>query len=119
MIGERIERALKLKEDLDLDDFSTEKLKAYCTSIANANPQWSRLLTMHSPRDLAPQIPSVTEWWLPGEPTIEDEENAEDAAAEAAAEEEDGDGDNDDEVQIGEFTLYMIYGFANNSVNIS
>ncbi|KAH9007978.1 hypothetical protein EDB84DRAFT_1447217 [Lactarius hengduanensis] len=45
-------------------------------------------------------MPSVTEWWLPGEPTIEDEENAEDAAAEAAAEEEDGDGDSDDEVQI-------------------
>ncbi|KAH9009402.1 hypothetical protein EDB85DRAFT_2162777 [Lactarius pseudohatsudake] len=40
------------------------------------------------------------EWWLPGEPTIEDEENAEDAAAEAAAGEEDGDGDDDDEVQI-------------------
>ncbi|KAH9007454.1 hypothetical protein EDB84DRAFT_1603293 [Lactarius hengduanensis] len=49
---------------------------------------------------IAPQLLPVTEWWLPGEPTIEDEENAEDAAAEAAAGEEDGDGDDDDEVQI-------------------
>ncbi|KAH9021996.1 hypothetical protein EDB85DRAFT_2151997 [Lactarius pseudohatsudake] len=100
MIGERTERALELNEVMNLDDLSTEAMKTYCTSIANNNPQWSPFLTMHSPRDLAPQMPSVTEWWLPGEPTIEDEENAEDAAAEAAAEEEDGDGDSDDEVQI-------------------
>ncbi|KAH9017160.1 hypothetical protein EDB84DRAFT_1566964 [Lactarius hengduanensis] len=100
MIGERSERALQLQEVMDLDDLSTEEMKAYCTSIANDNPQWNSLLTMHSPRDLAPQLPLVTEWWLPGEPTIEDEENAEDAAAEAAAGEEDGDGDDDDEVQI-------------------
>ncbi|KAH9013449.1 hypothetical protein EDB84DRAFT_1568660 [Lactarius hengduanensis] len=100
MIGERSERALQLQEVMDLDDLSTEEMKAYCTSIANDNPQWNSLLTMHSPRDLAPQLPPVTEWWLPGEPTIEDEENAEDAAAEATAGEEDGDGDDDDEVQI-------------------
>ncbi|KAH9030536.1 hypothetical protein EDB85DRAFT_2146687 [Lactarius pseudohatsudake] len=100
MIGERSERALQLQEVMDLDDLSTEEMKAYCTSIANDNPQWNSLLTMHSPRDLAPQLPPVTEWWLPGEPTIEDEENTEDAAAEAAAGEEDGDGNDDDEVQI-------------------
>ncbi|KAH9034347.1 hypothetical protein EDB85DRAFT_2144449 [Lactarius pseudohatsudake] len=100
MIGERSERVLQLQEVMDLDDLSTEEMKAYCTSIANDNPQWNSLLTMHSPRDLAPQLLPVTEWWLPGEPTIEDEENAEDAAAEAAAGEEDGDGDDDDEVQI-------------------
>ncbi|KAH9036290.1 hypothetical protein EDB84DRAFT_1560951 [Lactarius hengduanensis] len=66
MIGERSERALQLQEVMDLDDLSTEEMKAYCTSIANDNPQWNSLLTMHSPRDLAPQLPPVTEWWLPG-----------------------------------------------------
>ncbi|KAH9031812.1 hypothetical protein EDB84DRAFT_1438797 [Lactarius hengduanensis] len=60
MIGERSERALQLQEVMDLDDLSTEEMKAYCTSIANDNPQWNSLLTMHSPRDLAPQLGITT-----------------------------------------------------------
>ncbi|KAH9068016.1 hypothetical protein EDB83DRAFT_2314829 [Lactarius deliciosus] len=110
MIGERSEHAQELKETLNLDDFSINEIKTFCAFVRKENPQWHPLLTMSNVRDLVSQLPPVVEWWLPGEPTMEDEEAAEDAAAEdaaaedAAAEanagEEDRDGNNDDEIQI-------------------
>ncbi|KAH8982457.1 hypothetical protein EDB86DRAFT_3086114 [Lactarius hatsudake] len=102
MIGERSERAQDLKETLNLDDFSINEIKKFCAFARKENPQWHPLLTMSNVRDLVSQLPPAVEWWLPGEPTMEDEEAAEDAAAEANAGEEDGDGDNDDEIQITE-----------------
>ncbi|KAH9015140.1 hypothetical protein EDB83DRAFT_2529094 [Lactarius deliciosus] len=78
------------------------RCKTFCAFVRKENPQWHPLLTMSNVRDLVSQLPPVVEWWLPGEPTMEDEEAAEDAAAEANAGEEDGDGDNDDEIQIVE-----------------
>ncbi|KAH8980145.1 hypothetical protein EDB86DRAFT_2835470 [Lactarius hatsudake] len=102
MIGERSERAQDLKETLNLDDFSINEIKKFCAFIRKENPQWHPLLTMSNVRDLVSQLPPAVEWWLPGEPTMEDEEAAEDAAAEANAGEEDGDGDNNDEIQITE-----------------
>ncbi|KAH8980730.1 hypothetical protein EDB86DRAFT_2835176 [Lactarius hatsudake] len=102
MIGERSERAQDLKETLNLDDFSINEIKKFCGFARKENPQWHPLLTMSNVRDLVSQLPPAVEWWLPGEPTMEDEEAAEDAAAEANAGEEDGDGDNDDEIQITE-----------------
>ncbi|KAH8989231.1 hypothetical protein EDB86DRAFT_3081248 [Lactarius hatsudake] len=102
MIGERSERAQDLKETLNLDDFSINEIKKFCAFACKENPQWHPLLTMSNVRDLVSQLPPAVEWWLPGEPTMEDEEAAEDAAAEANAREEDGDSDNDDEIQITE-----------------
>ncbi|KAH8976661.1 hypothetical protein EDB83DRAFT_2328042 [Lactarius deliciosus] len=102
MIGERSERAQELKETRNLDDFSINEIKTFCAFICKENPQWHPLLTMSNVRDLVSQLPPVVEWWLPGEPTMEDEEAAEDAAAEANAGEEDGDSNNNDEIQIVE-----------------
>ncbi|KAH8994298.1 hypothetical protein EDB86DRAFT_2829801 [Lactarius hatsudake] len=95
MIGERSERAQNLKETLNLDDFSINEIKKFCAFARKENLQWHPLLTTSN-------LPPAVEWWLPGEPTMEDEEAAKDAAAEANAGEEDGDGDNDDEIQITE-----------------
>ncbi|KAH9174632.1 hypothetical protein EDB89DRAFT_1904499 [Lactarius sanguifluus] len=100
MIGERSERAQELKDTMNLDDFSTDEIKKFCAFVAKENPQWHPLLTMPNVQALASQLPPVVEWWLPGERTIEDKEEAEDAAAEADAREEDRDSDNDDEIQI-------------------
>ncbi|KAH8982256.1 hypothetical protein EDB86DRAFT_2834414 [Lactarius hatsudake] len=102
MIGERSECAQDLKETLNLDDFSINEIKKFCAFTRKENPQWHPLLTMSNVRDLVSQLPPAVEWWLPGEPTMEDKEAAEDAAAEANAGEEDGDGDNNDEIQITE-----------------
>ncbi|KAI9431352.1 hypothetical protein H4582DRAFT_2085199 [Lactarius indigo] len=80
--------------DMELDRFSIDVIREACKVFSSANPGFNPVLSLADVRRLASEVPDMVEWWLPGEPTFEDEEAAEDAAAEAAG----GEGDDDDEV---------------------
>ncbi|KAI9432225.1 hypothetical protein H4582DRAFT_2062066 [Lactarius indigo] len=80
--------------DMELDRFSIDAIREACKAFSSANPGFNPVLSLADVRRLASNVPDMVEWWLPGEPTFEDEEAAEDAAAEAAG----GEGDDDDEV---------------------
>ncbi|KAI9447545.1 hypothetical protein H4582DRAFT_2051284 [Lactarius indigo] len=85
--------------DMELDRFSIDAIREACKAFSSANPGFNPVLSLADVRRLASEVPDMVEWWLPGEPTLEDEEAAEDAAAEdAAAEAAGGEGDDDDEV---------------------
>ncbi|KAI9442310.1 hypothetical protein H4582DRAFT_2072869 [Lactarius indigo] len=85
--------------DMELDRFSIDAIREACKVFSSANPGFNPVLSLADVRRLASEVPDMVEWWLPGEPTLEDEEAAEDAAAEdAAAEAAGGEGDDDDEV---------------------
>ncbi|KAI9436443.1 hypothetical protein H4582DRAFT_2058724 [Lactarius indigo] len=80
--------------DMELDRFSIDAIREACKAFSSANPGFNPVLSLADVQRLASEVPDMVEWWLPGEPTFEDEEAAEDTAAEAAG----GEGDDDDEV---------------------